>query len=99
MGEARMGLIIPKGFSDHIGDHAQTEFPLFVDGTMPTVALSALQGMSVITSDEAAEALQFDDPNTRRRRAQAADQAHPEHPLQPGAARSDFCRARPARRR
>ena len=63
LGEARIGLIIPKGFSDHIGNHEQTEFPLFVDGTMPTIALSALQGMSVITSDEAAEALQFDDPN------------------------------------
>jgi ABC-type multidrug transport system permease subunit len=63
VGEARIGLIIPKGFSNRIVDHTQTEFPLFVDGTMPTVALSALQGMSVITSDEAAEELQFDDPD------------------------------------
>jgi ABC-2 type transport system permease protein len=63
MGEARMGLIIPKGFSNNVADHAQTEFPLFVDGTMPTIALSALQGMSVITGDEAAEELQFDDPD------------------------------------
>jgi ABC-2 type transport system permease protein len=61
--EARMGLIIPKGFSKNIDDHGQTEFPLLVDGTMPTIALSALQGMSVITSDEAAEDLQFDDPD------------------------------------
>ena len=60
-GEARLGLIIPKGFSRNVGDHAQTEFPLFVDGTMPTIAMSALQGMSVITSEEAAEDLQFDD--------------------------------------
>jgi ABC-2 type transport system permease protein len=63
-GWARIGLIIPKGFSERIADQAQTDFPLFVDGTMPTVALSALQGMSVISGEEAAEELRFDDPDS-----------------------------------
>ena len=35
-GQARLGLIIPKEFSQRIADNLQTTFPLFVDGTMPT---------------------------------------------------------------
>lgn len=60
-GEMRLGLIIPPDFSKRIADNAQTEFPLLVDGTMPTLAQAALYGASVLTSDEANAELVFED--------------------------------------
>ncbi len=62
-GEARLGLIIPKGFSERLANNQQTDFPLFVDGTMPTLAQAALYGARVVASDDAAEELKFDDPD------------------------------------
>jgi ABC-2 type transport system permease protein len=61
-GTARLGLIIPSGFAQRLTDTQQTDFPLFVDGTMPTLAQAALYGARVLTSDEAMEDLKFDDP-------------------------------------
>src|SRR5262249_6240034 len=60
-GSARLGLIIPKGFSARLGRNARTRFPLFGDGTMPTLAEAALYGARVLTSDEAMEDLKFED--------------------------------------
>lgn len=62
-GTAHLGLIIPKGFTEHLSDNRQTTFPLFVDGTMPTLAQAGLYGARVLTSDEVDEALTFDDPD------------------------------------
>ena len=56
-GQVRLALIIPKGFSERLADQQQTTFPLFVDGTMPTLAQAALYGARVLSSDEASEAL------------------------------------------
>ena len=62
-GEVRLGLVIPKGFTERLGNNEQTGFPLFVDGTMPTLAQAALYGARVLSSDEAADELTFDDPD------------------------------------
>lgn len=62
-GEIRLGLVIPEGFSARVADNEQTDLALFVDGTMPTIAMSALQGMSTLTGEEAATELAFDDPD------------------------------------
>lgn len=62
-GKARLGLVIPKGFTQRLGDNKQTAFPLFVDGTMPTLAQAALYGARVLTSDKAMDALTFQDPD------------------------------------
>jgi drug efflux transport system permease protein len=62
-GTARLGLVIPKGFSQRLANNQQTDFPLFVDGTMPTLAQAALYGARVLTSDEAMKDLQFEDPD------------------------------------
>lgn len=62
-GDIRLGLVIPDGFSARLADNRQTDLPLFVDGTMPTIALTALQGMSVLTGEAAAEELVFEDPD------------------------------------
>lgn len=62
-GTVRMGLIIPANFSKRLVDSEQTGFPLFVDGTMPTLAQAALYGAQVLTGDDVTEALQFDDPD------------------------------------
>jgi ABC-2 type transport system permease protein len=62
-GEARLALVIPAGFSKRLVDNQQTDFPLYVDGTMPTLAQAALYGARVLTSDEAMDALQLDDPD------------------------------------
>jgi ABC-2 type transport system permease protein len=62
-GTARLGLVIPKGFTERLGNNQQTEFALFVDGTMPTLAQAGLYGARVLTSDEAAEQLTFSDPD------------------------------------
>ncbi len=61
MGTAHMGLIIPKGFSERLGNGDQTTFLLFIDGTMPAVAQSALYGAQILISDETSEALTFED--------------------------------------
>jgi len=60
-GEAPLGLVIPKGFAQRLADGQQTEFPLFVDGTMPTLAQGALYGARVLTSEDAARELQISD--------------------------------------
>jgi ABC-2 type transport system permease protein len=62
-GEIRLGLVIPDGFSARVADNLQTDLPLLVDGSMPTIALSALQGMSVLTGNEASEQLVLEDPD------------------------------------
>lgn len=62
-GTARLGLVIPKGFSQRIADNQQTSFHLFVDGSMPTLAQAGLFGARVLTGEEASEALRFDDPD------------------------------------
>ena len=61
IGTAHMGLIIPKGFSERLGNGDQTTFLLFIDGTMPAVAQSALYGAQILISEETSEALMFDD--------------------------------------
>ncbi|MBI3783708.1 MAG: ABC transporter permease [Deltaproteobacteria bacterium] len=62
-GEARLGLIVPKGFTERLGEFKQTEFPLFVDGTMPTLAQAALYGARVLTEDDTLTNLLADDPD------------------------------------
>jgi len=62
-GEARLGLIVPVGFTARLADNQQTDFPLFVDGTMPTLAQAALYGARVLSSDEVAEELTIQDPD------------------------------------
>jgi ABC-2 type transport system permease protein len=62
-GTAHLGLVVPKGFSRHVADSTQTAFPLFVDGTMPTLAQAALYGARVLESDETTNALVLDDPD------------------------------------
>jgi ABC-2 type transport system permease protein len=62
-GEARLGLVIPKGFEERLTQYDSSVFPLFIDGTMPTLAQAGMVGASVLTSDEAAEGLTFvEDP-------------------------------------
>jgi len=62
-GKARLGLVIPAGFSQRLVDSEQTPFPLLVDGTMPTLAQAGLYGARVLTGEDAAEELKFDDPD------------------------------------
>jgi len=62
-GQVRLGLVIPKGFSERLADQQQTSFPLFVDGTMPTLAQAALYGARVLSSEEASDELKIDDPD------------------------------------
>ena len=62
-GEARLGIIIPKGFEANIVNAKQTEFPLFVDGTMPTLAQAALYGASVLGGEDASNAFTIVDPD------------------------------------
>ena len=62
-GDAHLGLLIPKGFSVRVSDAEQTVFPLFIDGTMPTIAQAARYGATVLTSEEETAALQLDDPD------------------------------------
>lgn len=61
-GEAHLGVQIPKGFSLNVADGEQTAFPLFVDGTMPTIAQAARYGATVLTSEEETAALHVEDP-------------------------------------
>lgn len=63
-GRAHLGLIIPPDFSKRVFDGQQTTFQLLVDGTMPTIALSALYGARVLTSPEATKELALDDPDS-----------------------------------
>jgi ABC-2 type transport system permease protein len=62
MGTARLGLVIPKGFSQHLAAQEQTTFHLFVDGTMPTLAQAAIYGVGVLTDEDASETFAVDDP-------------------------------------
>ncbi|MCC6765139.1 MAG: ABC transporter permease [Deltaproteobacteria bacterium] len=62
-GRARLGLVIPTGFSQRLADNQQTPFGLLVDGSMPTLAQAGLFGARVLTGEEASEALRFDDPD------------------------------------
>lgn len=62
-GEVRLGIVIPKNFTKQLMNNEQSVFPLLVDGTMPTLALTALHGMSVLTDEKAAEELRFEDPD------------------------------------
>jgi ABC-type multidrug transport system permease subunit len=60
-GRAHLGVEIPKGFSKRVSDGEQTAFPLFVDGTMPTIAQAARYGATVLTSEKQMDALALDD--------------------------------------
>lgn len=62
-GAARMGLHIPKGFAERLGNNQQTSFRLYVDGSMPTLAQAGMYGASVLTDEGAAEELLTDDPD------------------------------------
>lgn len=62
-GEARLGIVIPQGFEANIAESRQTELPLFVDGTMPTLAQAALYGASILTGEDANAAFSFYDPD------------------------------------
>jgi len=62
-GKARLGLVIPKGFTERLSHSEQTDFSLFVDGTMPTLAQAGMYGARVLTSDEAMEELTLSDPD------------------------------------
>jgi ABC-2 type transport system permease protein len=62
-GEARLGIVIPKGFEANLVETRQTAFPLFVDGTMPTLAQAALYGASVLTGEDASASFTFVDPD------------------------------------
>ena len=62
-GAARMGLHIPKGFAERLGNNQQTTFRLYVDGSMPTLAQAGMYGASVLTDEGAAEELLVDDPD------------------------------------
>lgn len=62
-GDARLGLVIPKGFAERLANNQQTTFRLFVDGSMPSLAQAGIYGASVLTSEEATEGLTFDDPD------------------------------------
>ena len=62
-GRAHMGLIIPGDFAERVFDGRQTTFRLFVDGTMPTLALAALYGARVLTGPETTRAMIVDDPD------------------------------------
>ncbi|HVO22464.1 MAG TPA: ABC transporter permease [Candidatus Margulisiibacteriota bacterium] len=62
-GAARMGLHIPKGFAERLGNNQQTTFRLYVDGSMPTLAQAGMYGASVLTDEESAEQLIMDDPD------------------------------------
>jgi ABC-2 type transport system permease protein len=62
-GHAHLGLVIPADFAARVFDGRQTTFKLFVDGTMPTIALAALYGSRVLTDREATSVLQVDDPD------------------------------------
>lgn len=62
-GRARVGLVIPRGFTERMMDNEQTVFPVLVDGTMPTVAVSVLYGMRLLTEEDGAAELRFEDPD------------------------------------
>lgn len=62
-GEVRVGLVIPKGFTENLGNQQSTNFPLYVDGSMPTLAQAALYGARLLTEDEFLGTLQMDDPD------------------------------------
>ena len=62
-GHARVGLIIPTGFTERLANNEQTTFSLFVDGTMPALAQAGLYGARVLTNEKALEDLKFDDPD------------------------------------
>jgi ABC-2 type transport system permease protein len=62
-GVIRMGLVIPKGFTENLGRNQQTSFPLFVDGTMPTLAQAAMYGARVLVEGDAFKSLILDDPD------------------------------------
>ncbi len=63
LGTARLGLVIPAGFSQRLVDGKQTRFHLLVDGTMPTLAQAGLFGANVLTGEAASNELRFDDPD------------------------------------
>jgi ABC-2 type transport system permease protein len=59
-GTARLGLVIPKDFSEHVFDDEQTTFPLFADGSMPTLAQAGLYGARVLTSEELSDKIRVE---------------------------------------
>ena len=74
-GQARLGLIIPAGFTERLANDEQTTFSLFVDGTMPALAQAGLYGARVLTNEKALEDLKFDDPDRPRPEGRRAGRA------------------------
>jgi ABC-type multidrug transport system ATPase subunit/ABC-type multidrug transport system permease subunit len=70
-GEAHLGVVIPSDFSRRMMDNLQTRVRVFVDGTMPVLAQAAFCGAGVLTGDDTARALTFEDPD------------HPAPPVRP----------------
>src|SRR5258705_10448662 len=61
-GKARLGLVIPAGFSQRLADGQQTPFHLLVDGSMPTLAQAGLFGARGPTDEKASEDLPLGPP-------------------------------------
>jgi ABC-2 type transport system permease protein len=61
-GEAKAGLVIPRDFSARIFDGQTGELTLYVDGTMPTMAIAAQLAATPLTSDEFSRGLVLQDP-------------------------------------
>jgi ABC-2 type transport system permease protein len=62
-GDAKAGLHIPGDFSAKIFDGRTGDLTLYVDGTMPTMAIAAQLAAVPLTSDEFARGLVLQDPD------------------------------------
>jgi len=72
LGDAHLGLVIPKGFSRRLANGEPTTFRLLVDGTMPTLAQAALMGTTEITDDDAVAAIAGDEDGADGKRPREA---------------------------
>ncbi|MBI2058845.1 MAG: ABC transporter permease [Nitrospirae bacterium] len=61
-GKARLGLVIPDDFSDKLTNNETATLKLFVDGSMPVLAMAAMNGANVLTGEDLAANLVFEDP-------------------------------------
>lgn len=62
-GEAKASLHIPGDFSAKIADGTPGELTLYVDGTMPSLAIAAQYGATALTSDEFTKRFVLEDPD------------------------------------
>ncbi|MCG6871362.1 MAG: ABC transporter permease [Gammaproteobacteria bacterium] len=63
LGEARAGLLIPRGFSAELTENAQPTVRMFVDGTMPSLATAMDNKKHAITDDAVTGDMYFLDPD------------------------------------